>query len=68
MTLRDPKLPLTANCETDRHAIEALGVALAGSGRPLVVTSGTAGLPPGRLGTEEDAGIPTSSSNPGTLS
>jgi nucleoside-diphosphate-sugar epimerase len=45
-------------CETDRSAIETLGSALAGSDRPLVVTSGTALLPPGRLGTEEDA-VPT---------
>ncbi len=43
------------NCEIDRHAIEALGSALAGSGRPLVVTSGTAGLAPGRLATEDTA-------------
>ena len=41
------------NCETDRHAIEALGSALAGSDRPLVVTSGTGLLTQGRLATEE---------------
>lgn len=29
-------------CETDRQVIAALGTALAGSGKPLVVTSGTA--------------------------
>jgi nucleoside-diphosphate-sugar epimerase len=44
-----------ANCEIDGHAIEALGTALAGSGRPLIVTSGTALLAPGRFAAEGDA-------------
>jgi nucleoside-diphosphate-sugar epimerase len=50
-----------ANCEADRHAVEALGSVLVGSDRPLIVTSGTAVVfTPGRVATEEDA--PTSSS------
>ena len=40
-------------CETDRRAIDALASALAGSERPLLVTSGTALVSPGRLATEE---------------
>jgi nucleoside-diphosphate-sugar epimerase len=43
------------NCETDRRVIETLGSALAGSDRPLIITSGTGLLPPGRLVTEKDA-------------
>jgi nucleoside-diphosphate-sugar epimerase len=52
-----------ANCETDRLAIEALGDTLAGSNRPLVVTSGTGLTAPGRLATEDDA-PPSSESFP----
>jgi nucleoside-diphosphate-sugar epimerase len=46
-----------ANCEADRQVIEALGDVLAGSGRLLIVTSGTAmaNLGPGVLATERDA-------------
>jgi nucleoside-diphosphate-sugar epimerase len=43
------------NCELDRRAIECLGSALAGSDRPLVVTSGTGLLSPGRLATEDQS-------------
>jgi nucleoside-diphosphate-sugar epimerase len=49
-----------ASCETDRRAIEALGAALAGWDRPLIVTSGTALLTPGRLAMEEH--VPASGS------
>jgi len=46
---------MVAAGKTDRIAIETIGAALAGSGRPFVVTSGIGLLTPGRLGTEEDA-------------
>lgn len=45
--------------DTDRRVIQSLGDALAGSDRPLVVTSGTLVLPTGRVGTERDAPDPT---------
>jgi nucleoside-diphosphate-sugar epimerase len=48
------------NCEVDARAIEALGNALAGTTRPLVVTSGMANIAPGRMATERD-GAPTPS-------
>ena len=46
-----------ANCEADKRAIDALGDALAGSNRTLIVTSGIGPLAPGRAATEEDAAI-----------
>ena len=49
------------NCQADRRAIEALGSVLAGSDRPLVVTSGTAmAFTPGRVATEDDPPMPSS--------
>jgi nucleoside-diphosphate-sugar epimerase len=53
-----------AVCETDRHAIQALGAALAGSERPLIVTSGTALVAPGRLATEDDDPASGASAHP----
>ncbi|MGY5807967.1 SDR family oxidoreductase [Rhizobium sp. LEGMi198b] len=44
---------IAENCEMDRRVIEALGSALAGSDRRLIVTSGTGLLSPGRLATED---------------
>src|SRR5262249_14948652 len=45
---------LRSACETDRRAVEALGEALVGSDRPLVIASGTPGLTPGVTATEDD--------------
>lgn len=46
------------NCEQDRRVINALGSALQGSDRPLLVTSGLLGLPRGA--SESDIPSPTS--------
>lgn len=49
------------NCENDRHIIETLGLALAGSNRPLLVTSGlNAKTEPGVLATEDDDPVDSS--------
>src|SRR6266851_2226821 len=41
--------------DADRRAVGALGEALTGSDRPLVIASATVVLAPGRAGTEQDA-------------
>ena len=45
-----------ANCENDRRVIKTLGSVLAGSDRPLIVTSGTAiaKIPPGQQAREDN--------------
>ena len=43
-----------AAADTDLQAINAIGTVLEGSNRPLVIASGTLGLAPGRVGTEND--------------
>jgi nucleoside-diphosphate-sugar epimerase len=46
------------NGQIDKQAIEAIGGVLAGSNKPLIVTSGTLLVAPGRIATEEDAAKP----------
>jgi nucleoside-diphosphate-sugar epimerase len=47
-----------ASVETDRQAVETMINALDGTGKPFVLTSGTALLPLGRLSTEQDSASP----------
>jgi len=48
-----------ASVSADRRAIETMGAALQGSGKPLVIASGTPALP-GRVATEHDEPAPGS--------
>jgi nucleoside-diphosphate-sugar epimerase len=43
-----------AAADADRRAVETFGEALAGSGQPFLIASGTLGLMPGRVATEQD--------------
>ncbi len=46
--------------DADRLTIETVGEALAGSDRPFLIASGTLGLAPGRVATEQDGHDPDS--------
>ncbi|WP_431683144.1 SDR family oxidoreductase [Kitasatospora sp. KL5] len=48
-----------ASVQADAHAIETLGATLEDTGKPLVVTAGTAAVP-GRVATEHDTSAPGS--------
>jgi nucleoside-diphosphate-sugar epimerase len=45
---------MTAAAHTDRAAIDVFADVLQGTGGPLLIASGTLGLAPGRVGTEDD--------------
>jgi nucleoside-diphosphate-sugar epimerase len=56
------------NGQIDKRAIEAMGGAMEGTGKPFIVTSGTLLVAPGRLATEEDPmqpGLPRESETAG---
>lgn len=50
--------------QTDLRVIQALGSTLEGSGRPLVITTGTALVRPGRVATENDSPDPSAGGHP----
>lgn len=52
------------SCEADRRVIEAMGAVLAGSERPLVITSAIGILASGRLGLEETPANSSVTKNP----
>jgi nucleoside-diphosphate-sugar epimerase len=52
-----------AAADADRRAVETFGGALAGSGRPFVIASGTLMLAPGRVATERDGREPGSAAH-----
>jgi nucleoside-diphosphate-sugar epimerase len=52
--------------DADRRAIDAFGEALAGSGRPFLIASGTLGVTPGRVATERDGQAAGPIGTPGT--
>jgi nucleoside-diphosphate-sugar epimerase len=55
---------MEAAAQTDLRAIETFGEALAGSGRPLVITTGTALIRPGTIVTEDDSPMPEEARHP----
>ena len=52
------------NCDIDRRAILALGAALLGSRKPLLVTSGVAVVKKGPIATEDDMAVPATDAYP----
>jgi nucleoside-diphosphate-sugar epimerase len=47
--------------DADRRAVETLGEALAGTDRPFLIASGTLGVAPGRMASEQDGHGPAAS-------